>query len=36
LRIAHEAQNSFAAGVFFISLAPISDPTLIARPLLRR
>ena len=30
LRIAHEAQDSFAAGVFFISLAPISDPTLIA------
>jgi len=29
LRIAHEAQDSFAAGVFFISLAPISDPTLI-------
>jgi Cdc6-like AAA superfamily ATPase len=30
LRIAREAQDSFAAGVFFISLAPISDPTLIA------
>ena len=30
LRVAHEAQNSFADGVFFISLAPISDPTLIA------
>ena len=30
LRVAHEAQDSFAAGVFFISLAPISDPTLIA------
>ena len=29
-RIAHAAQDSFAAGVFFISLAPISDPTLIA------
>jgi predicted ATPase len=30
LRVAHEAQNSFAEGVFFISLAPISNPTLIA------
>ena len=30
LRGAHEAQASFAHGVFFISLAPISDPTLIA------
>ena len=30
LRIAHDAQDSFTAGVFFISLAPISDPTLIA------
>ena len=30
LRVAHEAQHAFAAGVFFISLAPISDPTLIA------
>ena len=29
LRVAHEAQDSFADGVFFISLAPISDPTLI-------
>ena len=29
-RIAHAAQDSFAAGVFFISLAPISDPTLTA------
>jgi len=30
LRVAHEAQVSFTDGVFFISLAPISDPTLIA------
>ena len=30
LRVAHQAQDSFADGVFFISLAPISDPTLIA------
>jgi len=30
LRIAHKAQDSFADGVFFISLAPISDPPLIA------
>ena len=29
LRAAHEAQEAFADGVFFISLAPISDPTLI-------
>src|SRR5262249_7778845 len=29
LRVAHEAQDSFADGAFFISLAPISDPTLI-------
>ena len=29
LRVAHEAQDSFADGVFFILLAPISDPTLI-------
>ncbi len=28
-RLAHEAQDSFAEGVFFISLAPFSDPTLI-------
>jgi hypothetical protein len=33
LRAAHEAQHSFANGVFFISLAPISDPTLIAPPI---
>src|SRR6266508_6216894 len=30
LRVAHEVQEAFADGVFFISLAPISDPTLIA------
>ena len=29
VRVAHEAQESFPDGVFFISLAPISDPTLI-------
>jgi len=29
LRVAHEAQDSFADGVVFTSLAPISDPTLI-------
>lgn len=29
LRVASEALDSFADGVFFISLAPISDPTLI-------
>jgi predicted ATPase len=29
LHIAHAVQDSFAGGVFFISLAPISDPTLI-------
>ena len=29
LRVASEAQDSFADGVFFISLASISDPTLI-------
>ena len=30
LRVAHAAQGSFADGVFYVSLAPISDPTLIA------
>jgi hypothetical protein len=30
LRIAHAAQNAFADGVVLISLAPISDPRLIA------
>jgi predicted ATPase/DNA-binding CsgD family transcriptional regulator len=29
LRVAHEAQAAFADGVFFVSLAPISDPTLV-------
>ena len=29
MRIAHEAQDSFLDGVFYVSLAPISDPTLI-------
>src|SRR5664279_1210982 len=29
LRVAHEADDSFADGVFYVSLAPISDPTLI-------
>jgi predicted ATPase/DNA-binding CsgD family transcriptional regulator len=29
LRVARDLQDSFADGVFFISLAPISDPTLI-------
>jgi len=29
LQVAHELQDTFADGVFFISLAPISDPTLI-------
>ncbi len=29
VRAAREAQDSFADGVFFVSLAPISDPTLI-------
>jgi Cdc6-like AAA superfamily ATPase len=30
LRIAHAVQHAFADGVVLISLAPISDPTLIA------
>lgn len=29
LHVAHAAQDVFADGVFFVSLAPISDPTLI-------
>jgi predicted ATPase/DNA-binding CsgD family transcriptional regulator len=29
LHVAREAQDAFADGVFFISLAPISDPTLV-------
>ena len=29
LRVAHEAHDSFADGVFYVSLASISDPTLI-------
>jgi predicted ATPase len=29
LRVAHQVQGAFAAGIFFVSLAPISDPTLI-------
>ena len=29
LAVAHAVQDSFAGGVFFVSLAPISDPTLI-------
>lgn len=29
LRVAYEAQDSYPDGVFFVSLAPISDPTLI-------
>lgn len=29
LRVAHEAQDLFVDGVFFVSLAPIGDPTLI-------
>jgi predicted ATPase len=29
LRVAHTAQDRFPNGVFFISLAPISDPTLV-------
>ncbi|MGB3717189.1 MAG: LuxR C-terminal-related transcriptional regulator [Candidatus Promineifilaceae bacterium] len=29
LHVAHSAQDSFADGVFYVSLAPISDPTLI-------
>ena len=29
LRVAHEAQDSFADGVHFISLGAINDPTLI-------
>jgi predicted ATPase/DNA-binding CsgD family transcriptional regulator len=29
LAVAHAAQDAFADGVFYVSLAPISDPTLI-------
>src|SRR5439155_13700544 len=29
LHVAHAAQGSFADGVFYVSLAPINDPTLI-------
>ncbi len=29
LAVAHQAREAFADGVFFVSLAPISDPTLI-------
>lgn len=29
VRVAHEAQDSFTDGVFFISLAPIGDPTIV-------
>jgi len=29
LQVAHELQDTFADGVFFTSLAPVGDPTLI-------
>ena len=29
LHVAHAAQDDFSDGIFFISLAPIRDPTLI-------
>ena len=32
LAAAHAVQDVFADGVFFVSLAPINDPTLLSRP----
>src|SRR5512134_2623559 len=29
LQVAHEVRDTFQEGIYFISLAPISDPTLI-------
>jgi predicted ATPase/DNA-binding CsgD family transcriptional regulator len=35
LSVAHAVQDSFSGGVFFVSLAPISDPTLIVPTITR-